>query len=238
MQPAMALRQRRREPEDMDDPALQSEQYAHALNSLSRLNFAAGSAQVFWRHLRPIMRTRPRGTWRLLDVATGGGDIPLRLLRLARSERFDLQIAGCDISERAVHQAQARADAAGANVQFFRQDVVREPISGEYDFVISSLFIHHLSDGEAICAFRNLSAATRRLLLISDLRRCLWGLLVAFVATRVLTTSRVAHADGLRSVRAAYTMAEIRALAAAAELTQAKVVRHWPARWLLEWNRP
>jgi 2-polyprenyl-3-methyl-5-hydroxy-6-metoxy-1,4-benzoquinol methylase len=230
------LRQRHREPEDMDDPALRPEQLAHALKGLSRLNWVTGTAQVFWRHLRPIIRTRPAGPWRLLDVATGGGDIPLRLWRLARNEGFAVQIAGCDVNERGIKLAQARADAARATLRFFSQDVVRDEFSGEYDFVISSLFLHHLSDEESVRTLRKLAMITRHLLLVSDLRRSALGLGLAIVGTRVLKTSPVVRVDGGRSVRAAYTIPEIRALAANAGLGRATVFRHWPARWLLQWS--
>jgi hypothetical protein len=77
-----------------------------------------------------------------------------------------------------------------------------------------------------------------RLVLVNDLNRSLTGLVLAHVATRLLTLSSVVHADGPRSVRAAFTPNEVRALAERAGLSGAVVARRWPCRWLLTWRWP
>jgi hypothetical protein len=53
----------------------------------------------------------------------------------------------------------------------------------------------------------------------------------------VLTTSAVVHVDGPRSVEAAFTLEEVRALADQAGLENATLARHWPYRFLLAWRR-
>ena len=55
---------------------------------------------------------------------------------------------------------------------------------------------------------------------------------------RLLTTSRVVWTDASLSVRAAFTVAELRRLALAAGLRDAVVRRHFPCRMLLAWRRP
>jgi len=230
------LKQRHRQPEDMDDPALQPELYAQALKSLSRLNFAAGTAQVIWTHIRRALPAGSPRPLRLLDIATGAGDIPLRLWRIARRARVQMQIAGCDLSPRAINFAQSCATALQADVHFFTQDVLNHNFPGDYDFIISSLFFHHLGENEVVHLLRKLKPITRRKLLISDLRRSLLGLAIAASATHLLTTSRVVRLDGSRSVRAAFTPQEIQILAVAAGLERATVTRYWPARFLLCWS--
>ena len=76
------------------------------------------------------------------------------------------------------------------------------------------------------------------LVLVNDLERGLAGLTLAHLGTRLLSRSDVVHTDGPLSVRAAFTVPEVRALAAAAGLTGAVVVRRWPCRFLLTWTRP
>jgi hypothetical protein len=53
-----------------------------------------------------------------------------------------------------------------------------------------------------------------------------------------LTTSPVARVDGPRSVEAAFTLEEVHALAAAADMGNAAISRRWPCRYLLAWRRP
>ena len=51
------------------------------------------------------------------------------------------------------------------------------------------------------------------------------------------TRSDVARVDGPRSVRAAFTLREARAMAEEAELVGALVHRAWPERFILKWRR-
>ena len=67
--------------------------------------------------------------------------------------------------------------------------------------------------------------------------RSLAGWLLAHTAGRLLTTSRVVHVDGPRSVAAAWTRAEILALAQRAGLGDAIYRAYWPCRFLLTWTK-
>src|SRR5204862_714569 len=94
----------------------------------------------------------------------------------------------------------------------------KEPLPGRYDAVICSLFLHHLDEPEAVTLLRKAADAADRAVLINDLRRSTLGLWLAQAGSRLLTTSRVVHVDGPRSVRAAFTLAEAAALARQAGL--------------------
>jgi hypothetical protein len=78
--------------------------------------------------------------------------------------------------------------------------------------------------------------ATRHLVLVNDLRRCRSGLILAHAAARLLTRSNVVHVDAPRSVRAAFTIDEMRRLSVEAGLRGAIVRRRWPCRFLLTWH--
>jgi hypothetical protein len=74
--------------------------------------------------------------------------------------------------------------------------------------------------------------------LVNDLARGKPGLLLALVATRMLTNSEVVHVDGPRSVEGAFTPQEAQSLARGAGLQGAIVLKKWPCRYLLIWKRP
>src|SRR5262249_52402604 len=149
---------------------------------------------------------------RLLDVATGAGDVPVRLWKRARRAGYGWQVSGCDLSPVAVAYARGRAASAGADVHFFVHDVLGNEPLPPADAVTCSLFLHHLDEAQAVALLRRLAEAAP-LVLVNDLERSLGGLALAHVATRLLTTSEVVHADGPRSVEGAFTAAEARALA-------------------------
>jgi 2-polyprenyl-3-methyl-5-hydroxy-6-metoxy-1,4-benzoquinol methylase len=235
------LRLRRSEPEIMDDPHLDAHEHARALSVLARLNSLSGGSSVLFRAIASLHRRLGTDRLKILDVASGAGDLPVRLWRRAARAGLDWRIAGCDVSGVAVEQARARALASDAPVHFFVHDALTGPLPGPYDVVTCSLFLHHLSVEQGttlLQAMSNAGSAWPALVLIDDLDRSLRGYVLTYLATRLLTRSRVVRTDGLRSARAAFTPAEALALAEAAGMHGSVVARRWPCRWLLSWSRP
>jgi 2-polyprenyl-3-methyl-5-hydroxy-6-metoxy-1,4-benzoquinol methylase len=147
-------------------------------------------------------------------------------------------VDGWDISPTAIGWAQRRAAETGAAVRFFQRDALGDADFDGYDIVVSSLFLHHLNDGQAVEFLARVRHGCRRLALISDLIRCFLGWALARVATRVLSRSAIVHTDGPRSVVRAFTRGEILQLAKRAGLEGAAVSSHWPFRFLLQWTPP
>lgn len=232
---------RDRQPEVMDQPGLDTQCHRHALTALGRINLLSASASTFFGPLRRLQAELQAPKLRILDVASGGGDVAVRLWNRAAERGLDWRIAGCDISPVAVEHAREHAVKEQAAVHFFVHDLLRKPIVGDYDAVVCSLFLHHLDEDDAVGllrAMRLVRQAGPDLILVNDLNRSLIGLAVAYVGSRLLTTSRVVQIDGPLSVRAAFTPAEALALASRAGLEGATVRRCWPWRWLLAWRRP
>jgi SAM-dependent methyltransferase len=230
------LHQRQRQPEIMDQPGLSPERHAGALAGLARLNFWSRSAGIVWPALAAAARRQAPRPLRVLDIATGGGDVPVRLARRALRAGVALDLEGCDVSSVALACARQRAERAGLPVRFFVHDALGGPLPSGYDAVMCSLFLHHLDDADAGTLLGRMAAAAP-LVLVNDLERGLTELTLTYLATRLLSRSDVVHTDGPLSVRAAFTLPEIRALAATAALTGAVVARRWPCRFLLTWGR-
>jgi 2-polyprenyl-3-methyl-5-hydroxy-6-metoxy-1,4-benzoquinol methylase len=231
------LRLRDCQPEVMDDPALDPARHAQALRALAKINWLSGSARILWQPLLDLARTQRGRALRILDVASGGGDVPIGLWRRARRAGLNLEIHGADISATALEIARHKAQRAGADVQFFRLDIHSEALPEGFDVLTSSLFLHHLSGEQALSFLGRLREAAGRMVFINDLRRCRLGYLLAWLVARTLTTSAVVRVDAPRSVEAAFTVEEIQALAARAGMENAHLARRWPCRFLLTWRR-
>lgn len=232
------MQQRVREHEIIDEPGLTPERLWPALRGLRRINFWSGSAGIVWRPIRELARTEKLAVVRVLDIATGAGDVPLRLHAKTKHAGFSLELTGVDRNPVAIEYAQRQAAARGANIRFFAIDAIAEPLPDGYDVVMCSLFLHHLDDDQAGELLRRMAGAARHMVLVNDLRRSRLGWWVAWCGTRVLTRSAMVHADGPRSVAAAFTIAEAAALAKRSGLAGAVVRPRWPWRFLLEWRSP
>jgi len=221
----------------MDQPELDPELHHEALAALARLNTASGSAAALWPTIAEAARAQPDRPLRVLDVACGGGDVTIALWQRARAQGIPIELAGCDLSPRAIDHAKQQAQETYAHVHFFEHDVIHDDWPGVYDVAISTLFLHHLEEGEAITLINKL-AEHARLVIVDDLVRSTPGWLVAWTGTRLLTRNPVVRIDGPRSVENAFTVDELRKLAGHAGLEDCTIRRHWPARMQLTWSRP
>jgi 2-polyprenyl-3-methyl-5-hydroxy-6-metoxy-1,4-benzoquinol methylase len=221
----------------MDDPALDPREHRRALAGLARINRWTGSAGLLWPTIREEARRLGRSL-RLLDVATGSGDIPVSFAQRAHRRNIDLNVSGCDVSETAVAAAKRRAAEANVKATFFQHDVLTAPLPTGYDIVLASLFLHHLTEDEAIRVLKAMADAAGRMVVISDLSRSSFNTGLVWIGCRLLSRSPVVHFDGPVSVKAAFTPTEAAELATRAGLTGATVTPRFPCRWLLTWKKP
>lgn len=230
------------QPEVMDQPGLDHGQHHRALDAMARVNWISGSGRILWPAIRMLCEERRRTgdlrPVRLLDVATGGGDVPASLSRRAKRKGILLEVAGCDVSPTAIEHARKYAGACGAETTFFQRDVLADPLPEGYDVITCSLFLHHLNEEQALVVLRKMSEATGRLALVNDLARGRLGWLAAYLGSRIITRSPVVHVDATVSVEGAFTPEEALVLARRAGWDGAQVRRKFPFRYLLSWRRP
>jgi 2-polyprenyl-3-methyl-5-hydroxy-6-metoxy-1,4-benzoquinol methylase len=221
----------------MDDPALDPARHAGALQGLEQINRVSRTVAAVATPLRALALELERPV-RVLDVATGAGDLPIGLWELSQKEGIPLDVTGCDRSSFAMSFARKRAQAKRAAVDFFSLDLLEADLPSDFDAITCCLFLHHLSDADGAAVLRRAAAAARHLVVANDLIRSSFGLGLAWLGSRLLAKSEIVHIDGPRSVRAAYTRSEAQVLAERAGLEGATVERIWPCRFQLVWRRP
>ncbi len=215
----------------MDQPGLDADVHRHALVGLTRVNRLSRVSSTIWRGVFSALDTSP--TLSVLDLGCASGDVALGLYQRASAAGVQLRIEGWDISPRAVDRARRAAERMRVPARFRVRDVLVDELPGGYDVIMSNLLIHHLHDSDAARLLERMGAAAGRLVVIDDLVRGATGYLLAFVGTRMLSRSSVVHTDGPRSVRAAFTPAEVAAMARSVGLRHVRTRRHWPCRYLL-----
>ncbi|WP_164102065.1 methyltransferase domain-containing protein [Candidatus Laterigemmans baculatus] len=229
----------------MDDPELGAEEHVAALRGLARLNWFSGVSRQMYRRLRQIALASPRPL-RVLDIATGSGDLPIDWLLRSRLEGIPLEVTGVDVSSQAIATARARAAVAGCSssgegwtADWWVANALEDCLPDDFDVVTCSLFLHHLEDEDIVRLLRAMRDATEagglvRRLLICDLVRSRWNLAAVSVASRLLSRSPIVHGDAALSVRAALTRGEFAELAEVALGMAVPVSSLFPCRFISE----
>ena len=197
-----------------------------------------------WRSRLPRWHGQGLASLSLLDIACGGGEVPIGVARELRRSGIAVHLTLLDRSASAVGQAVSAARAAGMEavrgvIADAGGEIAGLMMPGSFDVVTNSLFLHHLPDSAAVMRLlAGMRQVAGRLMVISDLRRCRAGFAAAWLGCRVLSRSRVVHHDGPVSVRAAWSIEELRTFAERAGLANAAIERCRPWRMRVVWHAP
>ena len=163
----------------------------------------------------------------VVDIGTGGADIPLALIERARR-------TGRRLSMTAVDDRQAILDAAvlahprlthAGDLALRVADGRSLPFSDRsFDIAHASLVIHHLEPADAVVFLREMARVARRGIVVNDLVRGHLAWIGGWLLVHAIATSRYTRHDGPLSVRRAYSRPELLALLAVAGLTPVAVV--------------
>ncbi len=220
-------------PELMDDRALDGKAHAHALGTLNRVN---RMLRVHHRLYTCIAQLRGRGKVSILDLGTGGGGFLGYVSNRMQYECGHPRLVGLDLSTFAISCAQRWHSGA---IRWLVADARNIPLANNsIDIVTSSLFLHHFNEVDVVRILCEAARVARRGIVVDDLSRSRVALGLTWLGTRVLSRSRVFHADGPRSVHAAFRQPELADLPRRAGLEGARVEKRFPFRLILTWKKP
>jgi ubiquinone/menaquinone biosynthesis C-methylase UbiE len=183
------------------------------LRDLRRLNRLSGGVALSRWGVNRLLDGRAQPCT-VLDVGTGGADIPVALLADARRRGRDLAVTAADSRPEIVDAARlARPELA--DVRGLRLEVVppdRLPYDdASFDVAHASLVVHHLDEPAAVRFLAELRRVGRGVV-VNDLARGRLAWFGTWLATRVLTRNRFTRHDAPLSVRRAYTPDELESL--------------------------
>jgi SAM-dependent methyltransferase len=203
------------EPELMDRPQPVSPELEVDLLNLRQLNRYFGSYRLIEHFLRRWIK--PGSQMRILDLATGSGDIPRLVVDFARNVNATVAVDAVDQQAATVEIAR-QLSASYPEIEFVQGDVLtfaREP----YDIVLCSLALHHFSEADAITALSRFRQLSRQYVLVSDLRRGWLASAGVFLLTALLFREPMTRIDARLSAERAFSFAELRSLAEGAGWT-------------------
>jgi ubiquinone/menaquinone biosynthesis C-methylase UbiE len=189
------------------------------LRDLARINRRFGGARLTTAAVESLAPGRAPIT--VLDVGTGGADIPLALIDHGRATGRLLTVTGIDHRPEVLEAAavaQPRVTATGELALHVGDGRALPYPDGAFDVAHASLLLHHL-EPDAVRALLGEMARVGRLgVVVNDVVRNRRGLVGAWLFSHLLTRNRFTRYDAPTSVRRAYTVAELTALLATAGL--------------------
>lgn len=222
---------RRDDPEWMDRADNPPAVLERALVDLRAVNRLLGGERNLLELLRPYWS--PRGAsapLRVLDVGTGGADLPRAIVAEARRRGVPVAVVGVDRDPTTAAFAR-RAVADFPEIEIAEADVAELPWPPRsFDVVVASLFLHHFTLERGAELLRRWRALARRAVLVNDLQRhAIPWLFIRFAGWATRRQAMFRH-DAPLSVLRGFTAAELRDLAARAGAPGAEVRRRWPYR--------
>lgn len=197
-----------------------------SLRDLELLNRCFGGLRTILLHLSRLIEQRPGAPFTVLDIATGAADVPRAICRRARRRGLAVEIEAVDRSDRAVAIATAWSTRY-PEIRLRQAEV--PPLSypdRSFDYVIASLFLHHLTEAQAISLLREMHRVARYGLIVNDLRRSRPARFLTTLATHVLSRNRLTRHDGPVSILRGFRPEELQRMAALAGLHEVSVACH------------
>jgi SAM-dependent methyltransferase len=200
----------------LDAPGHAPAALAGNLADLRRVNRWLGGVRLTLRALERLTADlRPGATLAVVDVAAGGADIPEAVVDWATRRGVHARVVATDLSPRILALA---ARAGSARVPLAAADARALPLADRsVDVATCSLALHHLAPDDAVGMLREMRRVARRGIVVNDLVRGWLGYGGAWALSRALTNPLTRH-DAPLSARRAYTLPEMRMLAARAGL--------------------
>ena len=210
------------EPELMDRPQPVTPELANDLRNLRQLNRYFGSYRLIMHFVRRWIQ--PRSRMRILDLATGSGDIPRLVVDHARA-------IGATITVDAVDQQPSTLKIARSlssnypEIDFLEGDVLtfgcsRGPAAAgarrsdeTYDVVLCSLALHHFEENAAVQLLKRCRDLSHKYVLVSDLRRGPLATIGVYLLTALIFREPMTQTDARLSAARAFSFREFRTLA-------------------------
>lgn len=209
------------------------EEYDRFLQDIRLVNRYAGDIRALKNTLLREIKKEKQREFSVLDVGAGSGELLRVVADFARKTGRNCRLYGLELNGRSAESI-AEESRKYPEIKAIRADAFRLPFGDDaFDYVICSLFTHHFTDENVVKILRELKRAARRKIFVIDLHRHR----IAYASYKIFCAafgiSRLVREDGSLSVLRSFKPFELESLARSADLSDAKVERHFPFRLVL-----
>ena len=218
-------------PERLDDAVHDERTLRHSLAHVAQVNRLLGGERAALSAVSHLLTADADVA--ILDIGTGGADIPVAIAAAARRAGARVRITAVDIHPQMRAIAAART-ADWPEIDVGSADALDLPYAAaSFDAALLTLTLHHFEDDDPVRVLRE-AARVSRLVVVNELERG-WA---NYTGARLLSwtwwrSNPLTRHDGPLSVLRAFTANELRDIAHEAGLTDVRVSRGWFFRLLL-----
>ena len=212
--------------EHLDGPLDDARALAGNLRDLRRINVVLGGTTLSLNALLAFAGDE-QASLRVLDVGTGGADIPAAIRRRWPSGNPAPTFVAVDsrpeVLAAAAFATPGLASADGLELIVADGRTLPYP-DRSFDVAHASLVLHHLAPDDAVDLLREMGRVARLGVVVNDLDRSRLGWVGAWLLGHLLTTNRYTRHDAPLSVRRAYKPDEMSAMLRQAGLSPVRTV--------------
>jgi 2-polyprenyl-3-methyl-5-hydroxy-6-metoxy-1,4-benzoquinol methylase len=196
--------------EMMDRPQPVSAELECDLQRIRQLNRWFGSYRLLLVFMRRWIK--PGTRMRIVDLATGSGDIPRLIADYARKIGAQVEIDALD-RQPATLEVAMKLSTGYPEIYYRQADILEWDSVGKYDVVLCTLALHHFSDEDAVGVLRRCRELSRKFVLVSDLRRGFLLQAGVHLLTELIFREPMTRHDARLSAERAFSFTEMRDLA-------------------------
>jgi 2-polyprenyl-3-methyl-5-hydroxy-6-metoxy-1,4-benzoquinol methylase len=196
--------------EMMDRPQPVSLELERDLKRIRQINRWFGSYRLIGHFVRRWIK--PGDQMRIVDLATGSGDIPRLIVDYARNIGAKVEIDALD-RQSATLEIARRLSAAYPEISHQETNILDWRPAEAYDIVLCTLVLHHFSDEDAVSVLRRCRESSRNFALVSDLRRGFLATVGVYLLTALVFREPMTRYDARLSTERAFSFSEMRKLA-------------------------
>ena len=196
--------------EMMDRPQPVSPELERDLQRLRQLNRWFGSYRLVLSFMRRWIR--PGARMRIVDLATGSGDIPRLIVDHGRNIGAQIEIDSIDQQAATVEIAR-KLSADYPEISYHEANILEWNGTQGYDIALCSLVLHHFSDDDAVRLLRRCHELSKSFVLVSDLRRGFLLRAGVYLLTGLIFREPMTRFDARLSAQRGFSFGEMRELA-------------------------
>lgn len=200
-------------PEWMDVAGEVTPELERDLENLASLNRRFGAYRAVLGKLDPFLRRRQPLS--ILDLASGGGDIPRAVVQRARAMNCPVAVTAVDRQAATIRIAE-KLSGTFPEITFLRADILEFVPENTVDVVMCNLALHHFTESDAIRILRNIREMAPQAALVTDLCRSRLASMSIVAVTQLFYREPMTRHDARVSAGRAFSFSELDRLAVAA----------------------